>query len=110
MVLLTTMQGDSYFYKIENNTKSQHFHNFTKCDEVVPFDFLTDTRGKQKLKRFVVVGSDSEEIKIWSVETMECVETIKSEEGNIVSLACHPNEMKFITGGDQYDTSIKLWC
>ena len=53
------MQGDSYFYKIENNTKSQHFHNFTKCDEVVPFDFLTDTRGKQKLKKFVVVGSDS---------------------------------------------------
>ena len=59
MVLLTTMQGDSYFYKIENNTKSQHFHNFTKCDEVVPFDFLTDTRGKQKLKKFVEVGSDS---------------------------------------------------
>ena len=31
--------------------------------------------------------SDRQEIKIWSVETMECVETIKSEKGNIVSLA-----------------------
>ncbi|KAL7720945.1 WD repeat-containing protein [Entamoeba marina] len=110
MLLLSTINGDAFFYKLENNSKSQHFQGFSHSKSIIPFDFLTDTREGQGLKKFIVGGSPSNCINLWSVESMKCVQTIQSLDGPVTALSCHPTEMMFITGGNLTDTSIKLWC
>ena len=108
MLLVSIEDGDAFFYKLENGSKSQHFYQFNKSMRNSPFDFLTDTREGQFMKKFVVnAGGDA--INFWSVETMKCIKRLETNNIPITALACHPTEMFLITGGDLSDTSIKLW-
>ncbi|ELP90872.1 WD repeat-containing protein 5B, putative [Entamoeba invadens IP1] len=109
MILLSTSNGDAFFYKLENNSKSSYFHGFSKNVDCVPFDFLTDTREGQFLKKFIVSSDENRNINFWSVETMKCVATIDTLDSPVTALSCHPTQMILITGGNISDTSIKLW-
>ncbi|EMD48734.1 WD repeatcontaining protein [Entamoeba histolytica KU27] len=109
MLLLLMETGDAFFYKLENNSKSQYFYGFNKINQNSPFDFLTDTREGQFLKKFIVNSDGINSINFWSVETMKCIQSIPTDDITITALSCHPTEMFFITGGDLSDTSIKLW-
>ena len=55
--------------------------------------------------KFIVSGSEDETIKIWSLDTYECIITLKGHNNSINSLMIS-SDCKFIVSGDE---NIKIW-
>ncbi|KAJ3070660.1 hypothetical protein HDU99_002629, partial [Rhizoclosmatium hyalinum] len=55
----------------------------------------------------VVSGSNDDTVKLWSVETGECVRTLEEHSGGVNSVAYSPDSKTVVSAS--HDTTVKLW-
>jgi WD40 repeat protein len=60
-----------------------------------------------KDNKFVVSGSWDNTLKLWNVQTGECIRTFNGHTGDVRSVS-FSIEDKFVVSGS-YDTTLKLW-
>jgi WD40 repeat protein len=57
--------------------------------------------------KFIISGSGDETLKLWDVQTGECLKTFKGHSGCVFSVS-FSNDNNFIISGSQ-DKTLKLW-
>jgi WD40 repeat protein len=57
--------------------------------------------------RLLASGSDDQTIKVWEVETGQCIHTLQKHQDRVLTVAFHPDSQILASGGD--DRIIRLW-